>query len=524
MAAPEVFDRRRLLYASYVLAVLVIVYLFNFVDRQLPSILAERIKATLDISDSQLGFLYGTAFAVFYAVFGIPLGRLADVWNRRSLVALGLAFWSGMTALSGLSRNVTELTAARIGVGVGEASATPAAFSMLSDYFPARLRATALAIYSSGVYLGSGLSLFLGGRIVGYWNTTYAAGDAPLGLTGWQATFIAVGLPGILIALWVRSLREPVRGAADGLVTPPHPHPWREFGKELRAVLPGLTIWNLALLGGRREVGRNLLVALGIAVLSAGLLAATGDTAQWVALGIGFYSAASWTQSLRLRDRPAYQLIFHTPTLRWLVLSVSLLAFSGYGFGFWTPPYLLRAHGVDEARVGDFLLWTTAIGGFLGVTLGGVIGDLLRGRDTRGRLFVLVGSSLAAVPFGAWLVLAGDIETALWMTLPSNLFSSMWIGAGASTLQDLMLPRMRAVASAAYLLAITFIGLALGPYTIGRLSEAIDLQTGMLAGLSVNAVAFVAALLAARNLASDEATRVARARAAGEPEIEGLSV
>ncbi|NNL67927.1 MAG: MFS transporter, partial [Myxococcales bacterium] len=161
VAAPDPTDRRRLLYASYVLTVLVIVYLFNFIDRQLPSILAERIKADMAVSDAELAYLYGTVFAVFYAIFGIPLGRLADVWNRRSLVAIGLAFWSGMTAASGLARNFTELSVARIGVGVGEASATPAAYSMLSDYFPKSLRATALSIYSSGIYLGGGLALFV---------------------------------------------------------------------------------------------------------------------------------------------------------------------------------------------------------------------------------------------------------------------------------------------------------------------------------------------------------------------------
>lgn len=518
MAATAPPGRRELLYASYVLFVLVLVYLFNFIDRQLPSILAERIKADLAVSDAELGFLYGTAFAVFYAIFGIPLGRLADVWNRRTLVAIGLAFWSSMTALSGLSRNFGELTAARIGVGVGEASATPAAYSMLSDYFPASLRATALSIYSSGIYLGGGLALFVGGRVVGHWDATYDAATAPFGLSGWQATFVIVGLPGLLMALWVRSLREPARGQADGMPEPPrHPHPFREFGRELRAVFPGFTVWNLvALGGGRASLVRNALAALGIALAAAGLVRLTGDLAQWTALGIGSYAAFSWAQSLRLRDPPSFALIFHTKTLRRVVLAASLLAFSGYGVGFWTPPYLIRAHGVDEARVGDFLLWTTALGGFAGVAMGGILGDLVRARDPRGRLIVLAVGSVMAVPFNLLLIEAGSIGTALWLTLPSNVFSSMWIGVSATTLQDLMLPRMRAVASAAYLLAITFIGLALGPYTIGRVSVMTDLRMGMWVGVSVNLVAFVAALLALRSLVGDETTRLARARAAGE--------
>src|SRR5512139_1429515 len=148
-------------YAWYVLAVLVLVYVFNFIDRQILSILAQEIKGDLGLSDAEIGFLYGTAFAVFYAIFGIPLGRLADVWVRRSLIALGLAFWSAMTALSGTARSFPTLGAYRIGVGVGEASASPAAFSSLVDWFPARLRATAISIYSSGVYIGAGIGIFL---------------------------------------------------------------------------------------------------------------------------------------------------------------------------------------------------------------------------------------------------------------------------------------------------------------------------------------------------------------------------
>jgi len=136
-------------YARYVLGVLIVVYIFNFIDRQIISILAEEIKADLGIGDAQIGFLYGTAFAIFYAVFGIPLGKLADVWNRKQLIAIGLSFWSLMTAASGFAKSYGALAACRFGVGVGEASATPAAFSMLSDYFPPRMRATVLAIYSS---------------------------------------------------------------------------------------------------------------------------------------------------------------------------------------------------------------------------------------------------------------------------------------------------------------------------------------------------------------------------------------
>ena len=204
-------------YARYVLGVLVLVYVFNFLDRQILAILAERIRSDLGIGDAELGFLYGTAFAVFFAVFGIPLGRLADVWDRRKLIALGLALWSLMTVLSGFARSFPELAIARIGVGIGEASAAPAAFSLLSDYFPPARRATVLAIYSSGIYIGAGLGLGLGGLIVDRWDAAFTNAPPPFGLAGWQVAFLVVGLPGLLLAGWVSTLSEPARGVVDGV-------------------------------------------------------------------------------------------------------------------------------------------------------------------------------------------------------------------------------------------------------------------------------------------------------------------
>ena len=162
-------------------------------------------------------FCTATAFAVFYAIFGIPLGKLADTWTRKNLIGIGIGFWSLMTALSGTARSFTSLAAYRVGVGIGEASATPAAFSMLADYFPPRLRATVLAIYSSGIYIGAGIGIFLGGAVVEWWAVLYPdVADAPFGLKGWQAAYLVVGVPGLLMTAWVLSLREPQRGQSEG--------------------------------------------------------------------------------------------------------------------------------------------------------------------------------------------------------------------------------------------------------------------------------------------------------------------
>jgi len=506
-------------YSNYLLGVLVLVYVVNFLDRQIITILAEDIKADLGVTDAQIGFLYGTAFAVFYAIFGIPLGRLADVWNRRTLIATGLAFWSLMTALSGFARGFPGLAAARIGVGVGEASASPAAFSMLADSFPPRRRATVLAIYSSGIYLGGGLGLMIGGQVVDRWNAAFPPGTAPLGLAGWQAAYLLVGLPGLLLAIWVRTLREPVRGAADGLLTTPEAHPGRAFLRELRAVVPPFTLWHLASVGaGRRAIALNLALALALAAVSVVMVSVTGNLPQWVALPVGIYAAVSWASTVGLRDRPCAALLFRTPSLRNVALGLSLLAFTGYGLGGWTPVFFLRVLGQPSGEVGIYVGLTAAVAGVLGVTLGGLLADRLRRSRPEGRLYVAIGAAAILMPLAWWMLTTRDVATAYLLNFPVSMFASMWIGIGASTLQDLVLPRMRAVASAFYLLVITFVGLALGPYCIGELSDALgDLAAAMRLALLVNLASMVFLWRALYTLPRDESTLLARARAAGEP-------
>lgn len=507
-ADPAVASRR------WILFVLVLVYVFNFVDRQILSILAERIKADLGLTDAQIGFLYGTAFAVFYAVFGIPLGRLADVWDRRRLIAIGLGVWSVMTAVSGLARGFTHLAAARIGVGVGEASASPAAFSLLSDVFPPSRRATALAIYSSGIYLGAGLGLGVGGLVVGRWDAAFGAAP-PLGLRGWQVAFFVVGIPGLLLSLVVRRLPEPLRGQAGGIAS----RPLAALLLELRAVLPPLTLLHLWRLGaGVGGLARNLLAAAVTVASAAALVRTLGTPAQWIALGIGLYAAFSWAQGLALRDRVAFRLIFRTPSLRAAGLGFALLAFEGYGIGFWTPPFFVRVRGVEASQAGLVLGGVAALGGWLGTTGGGLLADRWRRSSPRGRIYVGMLTATLPLPLAAWMLTTKSLALAYALNFPLSALSSMWIGAGASTVQDLVLPRMRAIASAAYLLLVTFVGLALGPYAIGLVSGLTgDLRVAMLFGLAGGAFALLFLGLATRHLERDESTLLERARIEGEP-------
>ncbi len=515
-------------YANYVLAVLVLVYVFNFIDRQILSILAEDLKADLGLTDASIGFLYGTAFAVFYAIFGIPLGRLADVWVRKSLISIGLFFWSAMTALSGTAGSFGSLAAYRIGVGIGESSASPAAFSMLGDYFPPRLRATAVSIYSSGVYIGSGIGIFLGGLIVDNWNESFPdRAQAPFGLVGWQAAFFAVGIPGLLMSLWVWTLREPVRGASEGIVnkkTPPvSPVPF--LLKEMAAVLPGFALINLVRLGGSAAVVRNLAIGGACALGAWGLIVLLGTPAQWIALAIGLYSFFSWLQGLAYTDRPAFTMIYKSRAIVYGMVGFAWLAFVGYGIGFWAPPYFQRVHGVSASQAGTILGLSAAIGGWLGVSLGGIFSDLLRQRHPKARPWMGIVTALLSIPSGYLLVTAESVNTAYVANFFFQLLSPMWIGSAVALSNELVMPRMRASASAFYILAVTFIGLALGPYTIGQISDRLSvsgrgsgdaLASALLASLLAYGLAIAFLFLSSRSVVDEEENRLARAEAAGE--------
>jgi predicted MFS family arabinose efflux permease len=191
-------------YRNYALGLLVVVYVFNFIDRSILGILVEPIKQDLGASDTMMGFLGGIAFATFYTVLGIPIARMADNGSRRNVLAVCLTIWSAATALCGLAQSFATLLMARIGVAVGEAGGSPPSHSMISDMFPADRRATALAIYALGIPIGTMLGNLGGGWI----NEAF----------DWRSAFFVVGLPGVMLALIVRfTLKEPPRGAADGV-------------------------------------------------------------------------------------------------------------------------------------------------------------------------------------------------------------------------------------------------------------------------------------------------------------------
>lgn len=282
----------------YALALLTLAYVFNFVDRQIIAILQDPIKAEFGLSDTQLGLLNGFAFALFYVGFGLPLARWADGGIRRNLLAWAVALWSLMTALCGLAQSYAQLLLARMGVGVGEAGCSPAAHSMISDLFPAEQRATALGTYSMGVNLG-----ILMGFVAGGWlNELY----------GWRVALMVVGLPGLLLALWIRlTVREPVRQETGNQTLVPMAQVFGYF-------------WSL-------------------------------NSARWLALGcgltsVGGYGLANWMPSFLIRS--------HGMGTAELGIWLALIAGVGGGLGTFCGGWLADRLGRRDPR---WALWLPAL-------------------------------------------------------------------------------------------------------------------------------------------------------------------
>lgn len=326
----EVETRQGGPYAWYALFVLIIAYTFSYLDRQALTLMVDPIRKTLAISDTQLSLLHGLAFAIFYTLLGLPIGRLVDGHRRTTIIAAGIAIWSVMTALCGLAKNFTHMFLARIGVGVGEAALSPGAYSLIGDYFPQRTRPIALSLYLSAVYVGSGLATIIGGTII----AAMPAFDAPVvgHLEPWQAVFIAIGLPGVLVALWVLTMREPKRTGKKANLEPTIGATFRYIGANRKTYITFIMgyalftlMWNCAIawyptyfmrvfgwttseVGTR--FGLTIMIAGAAGVLSGGLLSTklrdlgkpdgsilTGIIAALIALPAGLISCmldSSW--------------------------------------------------------------------------------------------------------------------------------------------------------------------------------------------------------------------------------------
>ncbi|GAB3273363.1 spinster family MFS transporter [Parahaliea aestuarii] len=236
-------------YAWYVVAVLTFAYTVAFIDRQIISLLVEPIKADLQISDSQFSWLAGFAFALFYSFMGVPIARLADRYNRKYLICAGVFLWSLLTAMCGLSRTYAQLFLMRMGVGVGEAALSPAAYSMIADYFPPARVSRAIGVYVMGLYLGSGIALVAGSTVVALVSTADPVTVPFIGeIKPWQMTFPIVALPGFLVLALMMTVKEPQRSRPAG-VSDNAPLQQRKFADVRRFLMRNWQFLGLLTLG-----------------------------------------------------------------------------------------------------------------------------------------------------------------------------------------------------------------------------------------------------------------------------------
>jgi MFS family permease len=390
---------------------LLAVSIFNFVDRQILAILIEPIRAEFHLSDTQVGFLAGIAFAVFYTVFGIPLAKLADSGNRSNLICAVMMAWSFLTTCCGLAAGFASLVLARIGVAVGEAGSGPASQSMLSDYFPPDRRVTVFGILSVGVYIGILIGFLLGGWINEFF--------------GWRTAFFVVGVPGVLftVLFWL-TVKEPLRGGLDGILDPGSaPHLWTTI-KHLWRV-PAYRHMPFA-------IGFYTFVAYGSMTWTPSFFIrthgmTTGQIGTWLALsvgvagGAGCYFGAVLTDWLANRSGdkrwyvwvPAGTITLSIPFLLGVYLwptpvPALLMSVLAWFFGnAWLGPALATIQGLAPLRMRAMALATVLcvnniIGLGLGPQLVGILSDAFKSRYGDGSLryslvLCLIGASILSV-------------------------------------------------------------------------------------------------------------------------------
>jgi len=400
-------------YRWYVLALLTLVYTFNFVDRQIVVILQEQIRADLSLMDWQLGLLSGLVFAIFYSVLGLPIAHISESVGRKRVVATALAVWSLMTALSGAAQNFVHLLLLRIGVGIGEAGGSPPSHSMISDIFPLRRRALALSIFSMGVYFGYLLAYGFGGWVAQS--------------LGWRMTFVVVGLPGVLLAAIVAiTIKEPPRGLAErGEVKRSEPGLAREdvarpsFGATLRLLWSRQSFRHIAFAASLQSIAGY---GVGNFVPSFVIRAHDMSIAEagWrLALITGFGGAVGVVFAGWLADRLARrgeQWYVLTPAIALtLTLPLTILAFSAATPGamflsyipyvvlgaMWLGPAIAVTHslvGLRQRAVASAALFfiLNLIGLGLGPLVVGTLSDLMRPDfgDAGGLRYSIIGTAL----------------------------------------------------------------------------------------------------------------------------------
>jgi len=395
------------LYAWYVVLVLTLFYMISFIDRQILAVLVVPMKADLGLTDVQLSYIGGLSFIIIYSLCGIPIGRLADQYSRRGIIATGVVFWSATTTLCGFASHFWQFLLLRMGVGLGEAALSPSAFSIIADIFPRNKLATAISVYSMGAAIGLGLS-YLGGALILDWAIHIVASGGiafvPVlgGLKPWQLVFLVVGLPGLFLSLLLFTIKEPAR-------------------KNLRAAQSTGTLVLRSAYPVREVFAYYLKNWQGLALHNLGM----------AALAFATFGAAFW------------DLVFLNRTYDWSPnesgIYYGLIAMFGQAIG-----------GLTGGRLADFF------------TRKGV---------QNSTMLIMLISALAWIPFGIAYPLMPTIGSCLLILIPVHFFAGMPWGCAAAAVQEMAPSQMRGQLSAFYLFVMNIIGVGLGPTAVAFLTE-----------------------------------------------------
>jgi len=455
------------------------------------------------LSDQQLGWL-GSAYVIVLSLAALPLGVLSDLRTRRGVIAFGVGLWSLSTALGGVVRSFWQLLMCRSVVGIGEAGYSPAAQALIAEFYRGKQRAFAIGIYSVGMAIGGILGIWLGGELAAAY--------------GWRVAFLAMGAPGLLLALLASRLQEPSRRAPAPIVeTVQHwfrdvaPRAARVAGPLVALTLGGALVSGI--LGLFEALPPNLATAVfGIAV-SVGVV---WTVMRLVPIALGHRAEVSGVAATALEDFwHATATVLRTPTLIWLFVGGAFVTFAVNGLIAWAPSFLERTHGLSVAGVGRaFGLWGLA-GSALGVLFGGRVGDGLLERWRGGRVLVSGAGFVLGGPVCAGLLLLDDLRFFVPLLFATFFLYTWYNGPLSAVILDVVPATVRASVLGAYVLFSHLAGDAIAPPLIGYLSDRIGLRPAMLLLPIVGVVGGLTILIALTTVGRDMA-RIRRFRPVGQ--------
>lgn len=480
-------------YRAYVLTILVVVYTFNFLDRQIIGILAVPIKDELGLTDTQLGLMGGPAFALLYSTLGVPIAWFADRISRTWIMTVALTLWSAATAACGFVGSFAQLFAARMAVGIGEAGGVAPAYSIITDYTPPERRARALAIYSFGIPIGSALGIVFGGLIASKIN--------------WRFAFIAVGIAGVLLAPVFRAtVREPARGHYEAQRGAPPAAPagglpgifafvlWAVAGAAVGVALGTLAAW----------LGDQILALINGEAHESGFRLINPTRFAWMSV---FGAAVGGSLCF---SRSVLPTLLRKPSFWLLTFGASASSMMGYGVFFWLPAFFVRSFTIDLLTASLMFGAILFVAGIAGIWLGGFLSDHLGEKNKAAYAYVPAIAFLLTAPFYAAGVMAPSPYLAVALFFVPIALGLAWLGPALSAFQHLVPPHMRATASSVFLLINNLLGIAGGIYVLGRLSDVLaphvgdeSLRYSILSGASLYVVAAILFLLASLRLARD---------------------